>query len=161
LAELFEWMANNPQKISEWEALGLDGLAQSLKLGDTRDASEIAETLWARLNVLKMQAASAALKSGGANDVKRGVLIDKALAAPDKLVGLNHLSGLYFTQAKAHRKKLYDAKTHDLAKDWIDTHSLDIMEADEAIRASEIYALTESVFNIAVRYAALYRETAA
>ena len=158
LDELFKWMAFHPQKISEWEALGLDGLAQSLKLGDTRNAAGIAETLWARLNVLKMQAASAALKSGGANDVKRGVLIDKALAAPDKLVGLSHLSGLYFTQAKAHRKKLYDAKTHDLAKDWIDTHSLDIMEADEAIRASEIFALTESVFNIAVRYAALYRE---
>jgi len=105
-----------------------------------------------------MQAASAALKTGGANDMKRGVLIDKALVEPDAVMGLSFLSELYFTKSKSCRAKFYDAKTNDIAKGWIDTHSLDIMEANEAIRASQIYALTESVYNIAVRYAALYRE---
>ena len=158
LEDLFKWMAFHPQKISEWEKLGLEALAQSLNLGEFTEASQIADKLWARLNRVNMQAASAALKTGGANDMKRGVLIDKALVEPDAVMGLSFLSELYFTKSKSCRAKFYDAKTNDIAKGWIDTHSLDIMEADEAIRASQIYALTESVYNIAVRYAALYRE---
>jgi ATP-dependent helicase/nuclease subunit A len=158
LDPLFKWMALNPKKISAWRAQGLDGLAQSLKLGNVRTPNEIADGLWGRLNRLKMQAVSAALKTGGAMDVKRGITIDSALAAPDAVAGLSALSDLYFTQKKTYRAKFYDAKTHDIAKDWIDTHSLDIMEADEAIRACHVYSLTEAVFNISLRYAELYRD---
>ena len=159
LDELFKWMAFNPEKISVWAGQGLDRLAGSLKLGDVRDANEIAQNLWARLNILSIQAVSAALKTGGANDVRRGRYLDKAVAAADdRLSGLGFLSDLYFTQSGSTRAKFYDAKTHDIAKDWIDSHSLDIMEADEAIRASRVFGLTESVFNISTRYADLYRE---
>jgi len=42
--------------------------------------------------------------------------------------------------------------------DWIDSHSRDIIDADEKIRACKIYALTKSVFNVSIRFAELYRE---
>ncbi len=158
LDELFKWMAFSPQKISAWQAAGLDELASSLKLGKERDSAKIAGSVWARMTSTKLQAVSAALKTGGATDVKRAVFIDGALSAPDALSALSCLSNFYYTQAGKGRSKFYDAKTHDIAKDWIDTHSLDIMEAVEAVRASHIYALTESVFHIAVRYSALYAE---
>ena len=158
LDELFKWMAFNPQKISAWQAVGLDGLAESLKLGEEREPAKIAEAVWRLMDRTRMQAVSAALKTGGANDVKRAVFIDGALSAPDVQSALDQLSNFYYTQAGKTRAKLYDAKTHDISKDWIDTHSLDIMEANEAIRACYIFALTESVFNISVRFASLYAE---
>lgn len=158
LDELFQWMAFNPQKISMWQAQGLDDLVAHLKLGEERDPLKIAETVWKRLVRVDMQSVSAALKTGGANDVKRAAIFDQALASPDALSSLQCLTGIYFTQAGSIRSKFYDAKSHDLAKDWIDTHSLDIMEADDAIKASHIFALTESVFHIALRYAELYRD---
>ena len=153
LEDLFKWMAFSPQKITAWDAVGLDSLANRLKLGEDKDPQTIAEKLWLRLDTTQMAAVSAALKTGGATDVKRGAMIGRALSAPDALTALGEIRHIYFTQNKADvRKKFYDAKTHDIAKDWIDTHSLDILEADEAIRASHIYTLTESVFNIARRY---------
>jgi len=123
-----------------------------------RDPHEIAQSLWNRFDRRAMQAVSAALKTGGANDKKRGIVFDQALAAQDSIIAIQALSGLYYTQAGKVRSKLYDAKSHDLAKDWIDTHSLDIMEAYEAIKACHIFALTESVFHISLRYAELYRD---
>jgi len=74
------------------------------------------------------------------------------------LKALDELQNFYFTHAGKPRAKFYDAKTHGIAKDWIDTHSLDIMEAVEAIRAGHIFALTESVFFIARRFSTLYAE---
>ena len=158
LEELFKWMASNPQKVSAWEKLGLDGLAKELKLGDVRDTDEIASSAWSRLNVVKIQAVSAALKSGAAMDKKRAGFLDRAVGAPDAVTAFGFLQNIYFTQAKKSRAKFYDAKTHEIAKDWIDTHSLDIIEAEEAIRACRIFGLTKSVFTLAVRYADLYRE---
>jgi len=158
LDDLFKWMAFNPQKISAWQAVGLEGLAKNLKLGQERDPAKIAEAVWNRMNALKLQAVSAALKTGGANDVKRAPFIDCALSAPDARTALDHLSNVYFTQSGKTRAKFYDAKTHESAKDWIDTHSLDIMEAVEAIRAGHIYALTEAVYIIAGRFATLYAD---
>jgi ATP-dependent helicase/nuclease subunit A len=158
LDELFQWMAFNPQKIQAWKTQGLEPLATHLKLGNVRQPYEIAEALWTRFDRRSMQAVSAALKTGGANDKKRGIIFDQALAAANPVAGILALSALYYTQAGKERSKLYDAKSHDLAKDWIDTHSLDIMEAYEAIKACHIFALTESVFHIALRYAELYRD---
>jgi len=158
LDDLFQWMAFNPQKIQAWDVQGLEPLAEHLKLGTVHDPHELAKLIWNRLDDRSMQAVSAALKTGGANDKKRGVIFDLALAAADPVSGVLTLSGLYYTQAGKVRSKLYDAKSHDLAKDWIDTHSLDIMEAYEAIKACHIFALTESVFHIALRYAELYRD---
>ena len=158
LDDLFKWMAFNPQKISAWQVAGLDGLAENLKLGELRDPVKIAEAVWRLLDRTHMQAVSAALKTGGANDVKRAVFIDEALSAPDTQTAIGRLGNFYYTQAGKPRAKFYDAKTQDLAKDWIDTHSLDIMEANEAIRASHIFALTESVFHIAVRFAEVYAD---
>ncbi|MEP4052908.1 MAG: double-strand break repair helicase AddA [Litorimonas sp.] len=158
LEELFKWMAFNPQKIAAWQTAGLDILAKNLKLGQERDPLKIAEAVWNRMTVTELQSVSAALKTGGANDVKRAVFIDGALAAADAVKALNFLQNIYFTQAGKGRAKIYDAKTHDIAKNWIDTHSLDIMEAVEAIRAGHIFALTESVFHISARYADLYTE---
>ena len=159
LEDLFKWMAFSPQKIAAWDVAGLDSLASRLKLGEDKDPSTIAQKLWSRLDTAQMAAVSAALKTDGATDVKRGSMIERALSAPDALTALGEIRHIYFTQNKTDvRKKFYDAKTHDIAKDWIDTHSLDIMEADDAIRASHIFALTESVFNIARRYSSLYAE---
>lgn len=158
LDELFQWMAFSPQKISTWRAVGLEGLAGHLKLGNARESSEIAETMWQRLNRTRMQAVSAALKTGGANDVKRAAHIDEALCAPDAQAAVRALGNFYYTLAGKERAKLYDAKTNDIAKDWIDTHSLDIMETIEAIRAAYIFALTESVFHLSLRYADLYAQ---
>jgi len=133
LEDLFKWMAFSPQKIAAWDAAGLDSLASRLKLGEDKDPSTIAQKLWSRLDTAQMAAVSAALKTGGATDVKRGAMIGRALSAPDALTALGEIRHIYFTQNKADvRKKFYDAKTHDIAKDWIDTHSLDILEADEA-----------------------------
>jgi len=50
LEDLFKWMANQPQKISEWEKLGLDALAQSLELDKTRDPDEIAKGFWRKIS---------------------------------------------------------------------------------------------------------------
>lgn len=158
LDDLFKWMAFSPQKISAWQAVGLEDLANNLKLGAERDPLAIAQALWARFSQADLSSVSAALKTGGANDVKRAVFIDSAISAPDVLGGLNHLRNIYYTQAGKPRTKLYDAKTHDVAKDWIDTHSLDIMEAHEAIQACHVFALTESVFHIAGRYSVLYAD---
>lgn len=158
LEELFKWMAFNPQKITAWQTAGLDGLAKNLKLGEERDPIRIAQALWNRMTITELQSVSAALKTGGANDVKRAVFIDGALAAADAVKALGFLQNFYFTQAGKGRAKIYDAKTHDIAKNWIDTHSLDIMEAVEEIRAGHIFALTESVFHLSGRYAKLYTE---
>ncbi len=159
LEELFTWMAFNPQKIAAWEAAGLESLAESLKLGEERDRDRVAAKLWARLDRTEMAAVSAALKTGGANDVKRGVMIDAALSAPDAITALSEIRHVYFAKNKPDLKsKFYDAKTKEIAKNWIDSHSLDITEADEAIRACHIFALTESVFTLSIQYAALYAE---
>jgi len=158
LDDLFHWIASNPQKVSNWKAQGLDGLAEALKLGEERDPNAIAGKVLRRMDRTRMQAVSAALETGGATDKTRGAAIQSALNAPDELSALTHLTGIYFTQAGAARKKFYDAKTHDLAKDWIDTHSIDIIEADEAIKASHVFSLTRSVFHIAQRFTELYAE---
>lgn len=158
LDDLFKWMAMSPQKIAAWQASGLDGLAKNLKLGAERNPLAIAESVWNRFDVETLKSVSAALKTGAANDVKRALHLDAALSASDALAALTSLQNLYFTTAGKARTKFYDAKTHPIAKDWIDTHNLDIIEAVEAIRASHIYALTESVYTIAGRYAELYRD---
>jgi len=158
LEDLFKWIALSPQKITAWQAAGLDGLAKNLKLGKERDPVKIAEALWNRIDPKQLRSVSSALKTGGANDIKKAVFVDAALSAPDALKALSQLSQLYFTQAGKTRASFYYAKTDDIAKDWIDTHSLDIMEAVEAIRAGHIFALTESVFHIAGRFSALYVE---
>ena len=158
LDELFKWMAFSPQKIFAWQAAGLDDLAESLKLGEDRDPQAIATTLWKRLNVDDMRSVSSALASGGATDKKKGICIDLALAQDNPKAALEHLEGLFYTQKKEPLKKLYTQKTAPSAQMWIDEHNLDIMIAIEAIRASHIFALTESVFYISVRFASLYRD---
>ena len=158
LEELFKWMAFSPQKISAWQRAGLEGFAKQLKLGVERDPAIIAESVWNRIDPKRLRSVSSALKTGGTNDVKKAVFVDAALSAPDALNALHQLSNLYLTQAGKTRATFYYAKTDDIAKDWIDTHSLDILEAVEAIRAGHIYALTESVFHIAARYADLYAD---
>jgi len=158
LSDLFKWMTHNPQKIEAWESAGLDDLADRLKLGEDRTPNEIASKIWSRLNISEMREVSTALSEGGANDVKRGVLIDRSIAQTDPLSAIAHLRHLYFTKDKADlRMKFYDAKTRPVAQHWIDTHSLDVIEADEQIRASRILTLTKSVFDLSLRYAELYR----
>ena len=158
LDELFKWMAFSPQKITAWQAVGLDGLAKNLKLGEERDPEAIAAALWARLNVDDMRLVSAAFASGGATDQKKAVCIDRALAQDSRRSALECLEGLFYTQKKDPLKSQYTKTTDLTAREWIDEHNFDIMEAIEKIRAGHIFALTESVFHIAGRYAELYAE---
>ena len=159
LDDLFKWMTSNPQKIAEWKSCGLDSLLSDLKIEHSQDPQDIAASLWGRLDQTSLRAVSAALWSGAANDKKRAVFIDEALTAPGALKALSALRNLYFTKDKPDLRKIYfDKKTDPLAVDWIDSHSRDIIDADEKIRACKIYALTKSVFNVSIRFAALYRE---
>ncbi len=159
LDDLFRWMAHNPQKIRAWHGAGLDALAGRLKLGEDRSPQEIAATLWRRLNLKDMREASAALATGGATDVKRGAFVNAALAQTDPVLALGQLRNIYFTKDKPDlRKKFYDLKTHPIAQGWIDSHSLDIIEADERIRAADVFVMTQAVYDISGRYAELYKE---
>ena len=162
LDELFKWMAFNPQKITAWKAAGLEDLATNLKIGEERDPSKIAENLWARLDQTHMKDVASHLKSGGANDVKSSLAIERALAAPNALAALQFLRSIYFTATKTDKnalKKNYTTKkTALIAKDWIEGHAQDIIEADETIRAIRVFNFTQSVFNIAQRFTSLYAE---
>ncbi len=158
LDDLFKWMALNPQKIVAWKTVGLDPLAERLNLGEDRDPKTIASTLWARLNVDDMRGVSNGFASGGATDKKKGICIDLALAQDNTVAALRHLEGLFFTQKKEPLKKLYTQKTDQSVQMWIDEHNLDIMLAIERVWAADVYALTQAVFDLAVRYADLYTE---
>ena len=162
LDELFKWMAFNPQKITAWQAAGLDDLAANLKLGEERDPSKVAEKLWARLDPAHLSDVAGHLKCGGANDVKSSLAIERALAAPSALAALQSLRSIYFTATKTDKnalKKNYStAKTAPIAKDWIESNAQDIIDADESIRAIRIFNFTQSVFNIALRFTSLYAE---
>jgi ATP-dependent helicase/nuclease subunit A len=157
--DLFKWMASNPQKIADWEAVGLEGLADGLNLGNTRAPEEIADAVWRRLDLAALRSVSEILKTGGAYDKNRAKLIDEALLAPDAVSALNELRHLYYKKDDVDLRKTYfDKKTDPLAVDWIERHSRDIIEADEKIRSCLIFALTESVFHLSARYRALYVE---
>ncbi len=158
LEDLFRWIAHSPQKIAAWQSVGLDPLADRLKLHDDRDPARIAEKLWRRLNVGNMRQVVIALNAGGATDVKRGAFISAAIAQDDPLLALGQLENIYFTQSKALRKKFYDKGTNPSAQAWIDEYNLDIIEAIEGVRAAEVLALTQAVFDLAGRYAELYRD---
>ena len=159
LEDLFKWMAFNPQKITDWETIGVEGLADRLEIGAQRDASKVAEALWGRLNPAHMQTVSDHLKTGSVNDVKSGVAIEEALEAPNALIALKYLRTIYFTVSKNALKKTYfNAKTQTIAKDWIGNHAQDIIAADTTIRAIQMFNLTKSIFHIALRYAELYTE---
>ena len=162
LDELFKWMAFNPQKIAAWKTAGLGSLAESLKIGEERDPSNIAQNLWARLDRTQMETVAAHLKSGAPNDVKSGIAIERALEAPSALAALQFLRSIYFKkngkEKNALKKTYFAAKTSGIAKDWIGDHAQDIIEADETIRAIRVFAFTQSVFTIAQRFTSLYTD---
>lgn len=158
LDELFRWMAHSPQKITAWHSVGLDPLAKRLKLGDQRDPSDIAATLWRRLDRSEMKRVAAALAGGGATDVKRGNLINLALYEDDPVRALAQLEGLFFTKKRTYIKAFYNKGTDGSAKVWIDTHALDFIETIEKIWAAEVFALTQAVYDLSGRYADIYRD---
>ena len=159
LEDLFKWMAFSPQKIAAWEAVGLEGLVVSLNLNEIREPEDIASNFWKGITEIELSAAIDDLSwsSGKRDQGRAGILksVEKIDTNLDKFIACH---SIWLTGDNEITKQLVAKGTPPIGRAFLEGQAERYRVASEAIRASHIFALTESVFNIARRYSSLYAE---
>lgn len=159
LEDLFKWMSSEPQKITAWETLGLEPLVEGLNLSESRDPVEIAKGFWRLVPKETLIAAISDLQtSQGKRDLGRADMLKTNMDIKDDLLRFQACHKVWLTAKNEITSQLVAKGTPEIGRAFLENHSELYLSTHQKIRACHIYALTESVFNLSVRYTELYRD---
>jgi len=124
LEDLFKWMANQPQKVAQWETLGLEALAQSLRLSETHQPDKIEKGFWDKISSQSLKDAIGSLQSSkGKRDNRRAVTLDAAIKIEDELERFNSCHSIWLTGDNEITKQLVAKATPEIGRAFLEGHA--------------------------------------
>jgi len=160
LDNLFKWMASSGEKIRHWEGSG--GLANlskllGVELGQT--AEDFAAQGWTGTKPATLNACLTAFSgSKSKTDFEKADIIRSAQQTQNSAEAFELYKNVFLTKSGSLRAKF---GTKGLGEDILNLLAIEaerVMVVIDLMRGAEILRLTEAVYTIALRYAALYKD---